>query len=106
VPGDLYYRVSVTAPGASYDLSDDLSSLTVEQHEGEPDSLSVEAADPYKVLSHALQEGMDVEVELGTDDDHAVVFRGRIYKVDGTFPTTQTPTLKLQAYEPSMAMGL
>jgi phage protein D len=106
VPGDLYYRVSVSAPGASCDLSDDLSSFTVDQQEGKPDALSVEVADPYKVLSHAVQEGMDVEVELGTDDDHAVVFRGRIYKVDGAFPTTQTPTIKIQAYDPSMAMGL
>jgi phage protein D len=106
VPGDLYYRVGVTASGAAYDLSDDLSSVTVEQHEGEPDALTVNVSDPFKVLSHALQEGMDVEVELGTDDDHAVVFRGRIYKVDGSFPTTQTPTLKLLAYDPSMRMGL
>jgi phage protein D len=106
VPGDLYYRVGVTASGTAYDLSDDLSSVTVEQHEGEPDALTVNVSDPFKVLSHALQEGMDVEVELGTDDDHAVVFRGRIYKVDGSFPTTQTPTLKLLAYDPSMRMGL
>jgi phage protein D len=49
---------------------------------------------------------MDVEVELGTEDDHAVIFRGTIYKVDGSFPTEQTPTLKLQAYDPSMKMGL
>ncbi|HXQ45347.1 MAG TPA: contractile injection system protein, VgrG/Pvc8 family [Caulobacteraceae bacterium] len=104
--GDLYYRVSVTSSGASYDMSDDLSSFTIEQVEGQPDSLVVEAADPYKVLSHAIQEGMDVEAELGTDDDHAVVFRGRIYKVDGSFPAEQTPTLRLQAYDPSMRMGL
>lgn len=104
--GDLYYRVSVSAGGADYNASDDISSLTVDQHEGQPDALSVEIADQYKVLSHALQEGMDVEVELGTDDDHAVIFRGRIYKVDGTFPTSQTPTLKIQAYDPSMRMGL
>lgn len=104
--GDLYYRVSVTSSGASYDMSDDLSSFTIEQVEGQPDSLVVEAADPFKVLTHAIQEGMSIEAELGTDDDHAVVFRGRIYKVDGAFPTEQTPTLRLQAYDPSMRMGL
>jgi phage protein D len=104
--GDLYYRVSVSASGASYDLSDDLSSLTVDQHEGQPDSLTVEIADPYKVLGHALQEGMDVEVELGTDDDHAIVFRGRIYKLDGSFPGDAAPSLKLQAYDGRMRMGL
>jgi phage protein D len=106
VAGDLFYRVSINASGASYDLSDDLSSLTIEQHEGQPDSLSVEVPDPFKVLTHAIQEGMDTEVELGTDDDHAVVFRGQIYRVDGTFPTSRTPTLKLQAYDSSMKMGL
>jgi phage protein D len=106
VPGDLYYRVGVSASGSAYDISGDLSSLSIDQHEGEPDALTVDVSDPFKVLSHALQEGMDVEVELGTDDDHAVVFRGRIYKVDGSFPTTQTPTLKIQAYDPSMQMGL
>jgi phage protein D len=106
VAGDLYYRVGVTSSGAAYDLSDDLSSLSVEQKEGQPDALTVNVSDPFKVLSHALQEGMDVEVDLGTDDDHAVIFRGRIYKVDGSFPTSQTPTLTVQAYDPSMKMGL
>lgn len=104
--GNLYYRVGVSSSGAAYDLSDDLSSLMVEQKEGQPDALTVTASDPFKVLGHALQEGMDVEVDLGTDDDHAIVFQGRIYKVDGTFPTSQTPTIKLQAYDPSMKMGL
>jgi phage protein D len=106
VPGDLYYRVNVSAGGFQYDLSDDLSSLTIDQTEGQPDFLTVDLSDPWKVLSHAVQEGMDVEVELGTDDDHAVVFRGRIYKVEGSFPTEQTPTLRLLAYDPSMSMGL
>jgi phage protein D len=106
MPGDLYWRVSIASSGASYDASDDLSSLTVEQKEGGADSLVADFADPYKVLSHAFQEGADVEVELGTDDDHAIVFRGRVYKVDGSFPTTQTPTLTIRAYDASMRMGL
>jgi phage protein D len=106
MPDDLYYRVSVKASNVTYDLSDDLSSLTIDQQEGRPDALSVDVSDPFKVLGHGLQEGMDAEVELGTDDDHALVFRGRIYKVDETFPPEQTPTIKLQAYDPSMRMGL
>jgi phage protein D len=106
VAGNYFYRVGVTASGASYDLSDDISSLTIEQKERQADALTVDVADPFKVLGHALQEGMDVEVELGTDDDHAIIFRGRIYKVDGTFPDTQTPTLKVSAYDTRMKMGL
>src|SRR5438309_2040057 len=104
--GDLYWRMSVNSSGVQYDASDDISSLTIEQQEGTPDRLTATLADPFKVLGHAIQEGMDVEVELGAADDHAVVFRGRIYKVDGSFPTEQTPTLQLNAYDPSMRMGL
>jgi phage protein D len=106
VSGDLFYRVSVDASGAGCDISEDLVSLAVEQQDGRPDQLSVELSDPYKVLSHALQEGMDVEVELGTDDDHGLVFRGRIYKVDGKFPLDGVPTINLRAYDRSMKMGL
>lgn len=103
---DLFYRVSVDAGGVTTDISRDISSATVDQREDRPDQLTVELADTYKVLSHALQEGMDVEVELGTDEDHSIVFRGRIYRVAGIFPKDAVPTLRLQAYDGSMRMGL
>ena len=45
-------------------------------------------------------------VDLGTSDDHSVIFRGRIYRVDGTFPKDDVPTLKIEAYDASMKMGL
>lgn len=104
--GDLYYRVSVSAGAAGYDLSKDLTTLTVDEEGCRPHQLVVEMSDPYKVLSHALREGMDVEVDLGTADDHSIVFRGRIYKIDGTFPETGVPQLTFTAYDRSMRMGL
>jgi len=104
--GDLFYRVSVFAPGAVYDLSADLSSLSIEQRETYPDLLLIHLSDPHKVLGHALQEGMGVEVELGTADDHSVIFRGRIYRVEGSFPQAGVPTLTLRAFDRSMEMGL
>lgn len=103
---DLFYRLSVDASGAGYDLSGDILSLTVEQRESQPDSMVVSLSDPYKVLSHALQEGMDIEVELGTSEDHALVFAGRVYRVDGAFPSNGVPTLRVQAYDRSQKMGL
>ncbi len=103
---DLYYRIGITAPGATYDLSNDIGSLIVEQRSSQPAKVTIEMNDPFKVFGHAIQEGMDVEVEVGTDDDHALVFLGRIYQVDGTFPETGVPTLSIQAYDGSMAMGL
>lgn len=103
---DLFYRVSVLAPAAAYDLSNDLGALTLEQREMQPDLLIVDLSDPYKVFSHALQEGMNVEVELGTAEDHSIVFRGRIYRVESDFPAQGVPKLKLQAFDHSMEMGL
>ena len=64
MPDDLFYRVQVSAGGAEYDLSADLTSLSIEEDETRPDLLVVNLSDPYKVFGHALQEGMDVEVEL------------------------------------------
>lgn len=104
--GALYYRVSVTAGQAAYDLSHDLTSLSLDEEGGKPDQLSIELSDPYKVFGHALQEGMEVEVDIGSTDDHSVIFRGRIYKVESNLPAQGVPTLKLTAYDKSMAMGL
>ena len=103
---DLYYRVSVRAGHASYDLSHDLSSLTIEESGTGPDMLTIEMDDPFKVFSHALQEGMLVEIDLGTVSDHSVIFRGRIFKVEGSFPHHGVPALRLLAFDRSMNMGL
>ena len=103
---DLVYKVSVTAPGATYDLSNDLGSLTVEQRASQPAKVTIELNDPFKVFSHALQEGMGMEVDLGRAEDHAVVFQGSIYQVNASFPEAGVPTLTLQAYDGTMAMGI
>lgn len=103
---DLFYRVSISAGPAGYDLSQDLTSFTIEEDETKADLLTVNLSDPFKVFSHAFQEGMEVEVELGTVDDHSVIFRGQTYKVDADFPQERVPTLRLQAYDHSMQMGL
>ena len=104
---DLYYRISVSSgTTATYDLSHDLTGLTIEEDGQKPDQLTVDLSDPYKVLSHALQEGMEVEADLGYVDDHSIIFRGRIYKVDSDFPQDGLPTIQFLAYDKSMAMGL
>jgi uncharacterized protein len=103
---DLFYRVHVSAGGAEYDLSEDLASLSIEEDETRPDLLVVNLSDPYKVFGHALQEGMDVEVELGTVEDHSLVFRGRIHQVDARFPREGVPTVAIKAHDNGMRMGL
>jgi uncharacterized protein len=106
VPLELYYQVQVTAGGASYDLSNDLASFTLDEQEGRPDHLTLHVPDPYKVFGHAFQEGMEVMLDLGTTEDHAVVFRGSIHQADADFPENATPTLTLHAHDRAMQMGL
>ncbi len=106
MPAGLYYRVGVTAPGTTYDLSDDIGSLIVEQRASQPAKVTIEMYDPFKVFGHAVQEGMQLDVELGKADDHALVFLGRIYQVNGAFPERGVPMLTIHAYDGTMAMGL
>jgi uncharacterized protein len=103
---ELFYRVSIEAGDAEYDLSHDLSSLTIEEDSAQADKLTINLSDPSKVFSHAFQEGMAVEVDLGTVDDHSIMFRGRIYQVNSDFPQDGVPTVVLNAYDNSMKMGL
>ena len=103
---ELFYRVTVKAGPASYDLSRDLSSFTIEETGGKPDALTINLSDPAKVFSHGLQDGMGIEVDLGTTEEHSLMFRGRIYKVDSSFPQDGVPTLRILAFDASMAMGL
>jgi phage protein D len=106
VTADLYYRVEIRAGPVSYDLSEDLTSLVVEEDGTRPDQLTIQMSDPFKVFSHALREGLEVEVDLGTVEDHSIIFRGHFYKVDGQFPADGVPSLRLVAYDRSMKMGL
>lgn len=106
MPQELYYNISVGLTGISYDLSQDISNLTISEESGKPDQLSCEVSDRYKTFSHALQVGMDIEVDIGTVDDHSLIFKGRIYKVEAEFPQDGIPNLRILAHDGSMAMGL
>jgi phage protein D len=103
---DLFYYVQIKAGSASYDMSRDIRSLTIEETSTEADMLTINLSDPYKVLSHAFQEGMEVEVDLGTVSDHSILFRGRVYAINSDFPLAGVPTLVLRAHDNRMRMGL
>ena len=103
---DLFCCVSVKVGSVAFDLSHDLTSFTIEEDSGKPDQLVINISDPYKVFGHALQEGVEIEVDLGRIDDHSVIFRGHIYRVEGDFPKDVVPSLKVIAYDSSVKMGL
>ena len=103
---ELYYNISVNVTGVSYDLSGDISTLTISEESGKPDQLVIEMSDLYKTFSHALQIGMDLEVDMGTVDDHSLIFKGKIYKVEAELPEDGVGSLRIVAHDGSMAMGL
>lgn len=103
---ELYYNITVGAAGVTYDLSSDISSLTISEESGKPDQLTIEISDQYKTFSHAMQIGMDIEVDIGRIADHSLIFKGRIYKVEGGFPREGVPLLRILAHDRSMEMGL
>jgi phage protein D len=102
----LFWSVTVTAAGVTYDLSRDLTSFTIEEEDRSPAMLTVQLSDPWTVFTHAFREGMDIAAELGTEDDHRKMFLGRIYHVDSALPQDGTPTLTIKAYDAAMKMGL
>jgi phage protein D len=103
---DHYYRVLVGRASATYDLAADLSTLSIDDEAGRPSRLEVVAPDPYRVLSHALREGMDVTVELGSSTDHELVFRGFVTRVESDFPEDGVPTIQLVAHDRRARLGL
>ena len=106
MPDELFYSILVDPLESAYDLSEDISSLVVEEAAGKPDQLTIQMGDPFHLFSHALQVGLDMEVDLGYVKDHSILFRGRIYKVDGEYPKNGLPTLRILAYDNSMKLGL
>lgn len=104
---ELFYQVLITANKKdSYDISHDLTSFTVEEEDIKPNKLTIDVSDPFKVLSHAIQEGMDIEVDVGFIQDHSIIFRGQIHKVMANFPQSEIPKLKIMAYDKTIMMGL
>jgi uncharacterized protein len=106
MPKELFYLVSLVADKVRHDLSQDLTSFTIDESGNQPSMLTIQMSDPHHVFSSSFQEGMEVMVDLGDVEDHAIIFRGHIYKVDQDFPKSGVPTLTLRAYDRSMKMGL
>lgn len=106
----LYYCVKVSADGSfppdAYDLSRDVAAVVWEERNNDPAMLTVTVPDPYKVMGHALREGMYLQYELGTENDHAVVFCGIIYTVEADFPGAGLPVLTLKAYDGLKELGM
>jgi phage protein D len=101
-----YFSVKIASGEHAYELARDVDSFTVDHEASRPSELEVTLGDPFHVFSHAVREGLTVEVSLGEPADHGVVFRGLIDQVSGDFPQDAVPTLHFVAHDGRMRMGL
>ncbi|PID85215.1 MAG: hypothetical protein CSB13_09215 [Chloroflexi bacterium] len=103
---DLFYNVTVSTTGVSHDLSNAVNTLTIDEESGKPDQLTLTISDRYRVYGHAIQSGMGIEVDLGTESDHSVVFSGQVYRIEGKFLSDGVPIVRIVAHDRSKLMGL
>jgi phage protein D len=95
VNGEARVFCVVTVEGE--DVTDFVRYLELEENDSLADMARLTLGDDELVLSDVLHEGLAVEVDLGTRDEHAVVFRGVVTGVVADFLGSGGPTVELTA---------
>jgi Bacteriophage probable baseplate hub protein len=90
------------------DVTSWVSSVSLTEDDKQADSVSVTIPDPRMIYSDALFEGCVAEVDMGyaEPDQHALMLRATITKVEQTYPENGVPTLTLKGEDKSILMGL
>jgi phage protein D len=98
--------LSVTLEGQ--DITPWVSGVSVTEDDKQSDSLCVTIPDPRMLYSDALFEGSVAEVDLGYAEanQHAMMIRATITKVEQTYPEGGIPTVTLKGEDKSIALGL
>jgi phage protein D len=86
-------------------VSDLLLNLQVEESDSQTDIATLTFGDSEMILSDIFHEGLTVEVDLGMESLHALVFSGIITGIRATFPTSGEPQLEVQAIENLIQLG-
>ncbi len=95
--------VEVTIEGEV--LTDLLESVLVEESDTQTDMAMLTFGNSDLVLSDILHEGLTVEIDLGRQAVHAVIFRGIITGIRATFPTEGEPKVEVQAMDSLILLG-
>lgn len=90
------------------DISPWINSLTAVEDDKQADNVSITINDPRMIYSDSLFEGCSVDVDMGyaEPDQHALILRALITKVEQTYPENGVPTLTLKGEDKSILMGL
>jgi phage protein D len=97
---------SVTIEGE--DVSPWVSSVQLVEDDHQADSVSMSIADPRMIYADALMEGCLAEIDVGYNqrDQHALMLRALITKVELGYPENGVPSVKLKGEDRSIEMGL
>lgn len=99
-----FYQVKVEGQ----DITPWINSVTAVEDDKQADSVTITIQDPRMIYSDGLIEGCTVEVDMGyaEPDQHALLVRTIITKVEQTYPENGVPTLTLKGEDKSILMGL
>jgi phage protein D len=106
VPRVPYFSVRVAE--ADVDVTPWVNSVTVVEDDKQADNVTLTIPDPRLTYADALFEGSVVEVDMGyaEPDEHALMIRALITKVDLAYPDNGVPSLTLKGEDLSIHMGL
>ncbi|MFC0597819.1 phage late control D family protein [Streptomyces palmae] len=90
------------------DITDWVGSVSVTEDDRQADSASLTLLDPLMVYADGLFEGSVAEVDLGytEPDQHAMLIRATITKVEVSYPDSGVPSVSLKGEDRSISMGL
>lgn len=99
-----YYSVVIEGQ----DITPWVSSVQVIEDDRMADSMTVTVNDPRMIYADALMEGCMAEIDLGyaEPDQHALVLRALITKIELSYPENGVPQLKIKGEDKSIEMGL
>lgn len=106
-----FYQVRMGDEKASQtgeDITPWINSVTVVEDDRQADNVTIAISDPRMIYADALFEGSWVEVDLGYAEanQHALMLRAMITKVEQSFPEGGVPTVTLKGEDRSILMGL
>jgi phage protein D len=98
--------ISVTIEGQ--DVSPWVSSVQLVEDDHQADNVTLTIADPRMIYADALMEGCQAEIDVGYNqkDQHALMLRALITKVELGYPENGVPSVKLKGEDRSIEMGL
>lgn len=90
------------------DITPWVTSLQVVEDDRLADNTTITVNDPRMVYADALMEGCIAEVDIGYSeaDQHALMLRATITKVEVSYPENGVPQVKIKGEDKSIEMGL